>query len=294
MAIYKLTPNYEWKYPNVGDLTTVNLWGDVINETLEDVGTKLFDLGTDSVAVNAKLTTAQSSYDDDLTPDYVSATSEKSTLSGHIDTTEESNPIESATESTMLSNLSSVETKYYTTLPALIDAATNTGGMDASDGSFKFLVTGATFYDFTIENGAIQDIDFVEEKLTAIKVTYVQKVGENFTAGTARAGFENQTDADGGTNLKNLTSGSVIDLTSLSINWSDRYNYRIGGANIYRITEIILYKNGVASESQTSLTLTSNISVSKEGHCGFNINPSSRNITKSETAAGVGYPKLIT
>jgi hypothetical protein len=132
------------------------------------------------------------------------------------------------------------------------------------------------------------------ERFTAIKATWTQNLGTvQFNVGTARAGFEDQTDADGGTNLANLASTSVIDLNALGIDWADRYNYRIGGANIYRITEIILYKNGAVTESQTGLTIDSSIGSAKEGHFGANINPASRGITHSYTAAGVGYPKYL-
>jgi hypothetical protein len=132
--------------------------------------------------------------------------------------------------------------------------------------------------------------------LTGIKVTYTRTVGGfQVVAGTEKMGFENQTDSDGGTNLKNITaSNTLIDLTSLNIIWDNRYNYRIGGANIYRISEIVLYKNGVATETQSgNIDVGSNIGSLKEGHFGTNINPSSRTTTGTPTAAGVGYPKYL-
>lgn len=118
-------------------------------------------------------------------------------------------------------------------------------------------------------------------------------IGYSTTPGDA--GLEDQTDADGGTNVADFVSiGSdqyEADLSGLNILWDDRYNYRIGAANLYSLEGIDLYKDGVLEETNLSGGSTKHGLRDREHHCGYNLDPSNRNGTRNATASGVGYPK---
>lgn len=121
--------------------------------------------------------------------------------------------------------------------------------------------------------------------------------------GTAGGGFEDETDADGGTNIQTGTGFPATfaagfteveyDLSSDGVLWSERYNYRLGFANVYKIRSMKLYRNDVLVENQgASEIITGNsVPACKVNHCGCNVNPSSRNVTYIYTDANVPYPK---
>jgi len=114
------------------------------------------------------------------------------------------------------------------------------------------------------------------------------------TIGTVGGGFENETDSDGGISLQNYSFGSPPsstisqDLSWLNLNWDDRYNYRLGFANIYSVSNIKLYRNGALTETQSGTHLSlSNVL----RHCGINIDPTNRNITTTAFGTNISYPK---
>jgi len=82
-----------------------------------------------------------------------------------------------------------------------------------------------------------------------------------------------------------------VALNVIGISWDNRYNYRIGMANVYKVYAIRLYENGVLTETQTPNILM-NGSSRNSSYSGININPSNRNITSSNIGSlYIGYPK---
>lgn len=125
------------------------------------------------------------------------------------------------------------------------------------------------------------------------EITFDVSISHNPTAG----GFEDETDADGGANLQNMvfsstnpsqTIGVTIDLSADNILWNDRYNYRLGFANVYVIKDIRLFKDGVDSEYQSGDAYSVGTG---QQHIGVNLDPSSRNGTRVLTGGVTSYPK---
>ena len=122
--------------------------------------------------------------------------------------------------------------------------------------------------------------------------------------GQALGGIEDETDADGGTNIKNLTCLSYPNLSApqtlraqgLRIPWNARYNYRLGFGALYEVVNLILFKDGAVGENQTYAVDQSNGLGYAWKHFGFNLDPSNRNLTTSArfaSAAIAYYPKGI-
>jgi hypothetical protein len=139
-----------------------------------------------------------------------------------------------------------------------------------------------------------------EEFLTKVTVSVRPMI-----YGAKSGGIENGTGSSGGTNIQTGTGWSTVgettvtfDLTANNIKWEDRYNYRIGMANVYRIRSIRLYKNGVLEEDQGSTYIDMAKSTSprnnapyQSNRCGINLNPFSRNKTGISTFTANSYPK---
>lgn len=298
MANYKETDNYNLKYPNTGDLTTIGTWGETINETLQDIDTLQYQMSTDMVGIISKVNQTGSDRDD-IESDLLQA-SGVAVLGGQLDDVEAVSPVLPATQTELDNLVTSNETKYYSTLPTLIAAATDTDGLtEDSAAPLKNEVNTSYGNVFNVDNGAVQSITY------ELLVGYLTKVEVWVTRGygTIDAGFEDEIDANGGTNLADFTQNGydagvggykmTVDTSSLLIDWNNKYNYRIGGANMYQLIQVILYKDGVISESQTGIIGAASGLQYREGHTGFNIDPSNRNNTTATVINPVSYPKSI-
>jgi hypothetical protein len=122
------------------------------------------------------------------------------------------------------------------------------------------------------------------------------------SAGIGRidAGLEDEIGANGGTNVADFTGHTslgggqyLMTATPTNISWDDRYNYRIGGANIYAIINVKMYKDGTNTDEWGSSAYTMSGIQYLESHCGINLDKSNLNRTSTSVAAGVLYPKSI-
>lgn len=302
MANYKETENYNIKYPKTGDLTTINEWGDIVNEGLETI---------DSISnsINTTISQSDSNYTDlendliDIQDDVDSTwTASGVPLISDVEDVESVAPLSTSTKNTLDALNSSVQTKYYSTLPTLISATTDTGGLTDTEAAYLHVGSGMDYaFLFDTENGALQSITYglapVGPLLTKVEV-WVSRL-----YGTIDAGLEDEIDANGGTNIADFTQNGfdaglpgykmTVDLSSSGILWDDRYNYRIGGANMYQLLQVILYQDGVISESQTSISGVASGLKYREGHVGFNLDPTNRVPSSSPVINPVSYPKSI-
>jgi len=138
----------------------------------------------------------------------------------------------------------------------------------------------------------------LQEFLTKIDFEFKKTVYQ-----PGEGGIEDEIDGDGGVNIQTInfsnvnfdgTGTATVDLTSNKILWKNKYNYRIGSANMYYIKNIKLYKDGILAETQspsTFINIITPISAMNNTHAGINLNPSLRTLTAAGTDAGVGYPK---
>lgn len=153
-----------------------------------------------------------------------------------------------------------------------------------------------------------------QQMLTRIEVDF----NTTRTITDVNGGLEDQIDADGGLRVSNYLSATVVSLGSaqgygqpptanayklvynltnsggaLSIPWANRYNYRLGFANIYAIGNIRLYADG--NNSTPVETQTVNLGIGMFIgliHCGINIDPANRlNTGSSQGSVLVPYPK---
>ena len=106
-------------------------------------------------------------------------------------------------------------------------------------------------------------------------------------SGGPMGGVEDELDADGGNCIKYLKPPSLpVDSdpqplsSDVHIPWNARYNYRLGFGATYELSNVVLYKNGTVTESQTYTPTSVGLR-----HFGFNLDPSNRN----ETTALVGW-----
>jgi len=123
--------------------------------------------------------------------------------------------------------------------------------------------------------------------------------------GQALGGVENELDADGGANVSNILATSYPGnfdpqpaSSTTRIPWNARYNYRLGFGSLYRVTNLVLYKDGSVEENQTFEYDQADGLGAHWYYFGFNIDPSNRNFTRSAgsipTALQAYYPKGIT
>jgi len=123
--------------------------------------------------------------------------------------------------------------------------------------------------------------------------------------GQALGGVETELDADGGANVSNILATKYIGVSipqiassTTRISWNARYNYRLGFGSLYRVTNLVLYKDGSPEENQIFEYNESNGLGYNWYLFGFNINPFNRNFTRSAgtvpTAPAAYYPKGIT
>jgi len=304
MAIYKETDNYNLKYPNTGDLSTVNEWGEVINETLEDIDTLQDVIAGELTTLSAKVDEAEADVDE--VEDGLLQASGIPLLEADIIDVESKSPVSTETQDELDNIVDELETKYYSTLPTLISAATDTGGSTGSGAVLAYANLGSKGDVLQTENGAVMSIDedTTISFLTKVEVYYTKpRMGANLID----AGLEDETDADGGTNIADFTNHSYVGVQTINesgyaiykayaeptnISWDQRYNYRIGGANIYQVTEVVMYKDGInTDEWDVAINAVSNTGT--ESHFGINLDPDNKNITNQNVGVGEGYPKSI-
>ena len=138
-------------------------------------------------------------------------------------------------------------------------------------------------------------LDYLTE-ITIVVNTESSSYGVN-----PRGGIEDEIDGDGGLTIVSAIDATILspstsmvfDVSGLNILWDDRYNYRFGFANIYKVLSITMDKNlDVDFETQSvNWTVSSASDVTDDSwYGGINLNPSNRIQTDTKTIT-MGYHK---
>ena len=132
---YELSEHYEIKIPNIADLSTINSWGEIINDAMQKIDDTLaatdVELGSTDTVVG-QVGDAK----DTISSDEDGVEALEILLVADLETIEAKSPVTTETQATLEADISEMETKLYTTIPTLKAAATGTGGFS---GTAEFL-----------------------------------------------------------------------------------------------------------------------------------------------------------